>query len=106
MGFRSYTTYRINRAIFEASRALGSGFLEIELKCVESLSKLHESQILNYLKATGIQVGLLFNFKYPKAEIKRMVLGLKGINHLRSSACVCGKVKSSPDKYQKKIIKE
>ena len=49
----------------------------IELKAVENLSKLHEAQILNYLKATGIQVGLLVNFKHPKAEIKRMVLGLK-----------------------------
>jgi GxxExxY protein len=49
----------------------------IELKCVENFSKLHEAQILNYLKATGLQVGLLVNFKYPKAEIKRMVLGLK-----------------------------
>jgi len=29
------------------------------------------------MKATGIQVGLLVNFKHPKAEIKRMVLGLK-----------------------------
>ncbi|HEC98966.1 MAG TPA: GxxExxY protein [Proteobacteria bacterium] len=48
----------------------------IELKAVENLSKLHEAQILNYLKATGIQVGLLVNFKHPKAEIKRMVLGL------------------------------
>lgn len=49
----------------------------IELKAVENLSKLHEAQILNYLKATGIQVGLLVNFKHPKAEIKRMVLGLE-----------------------------
>ena len=49
----------------------------LELKAVENLSKLHEAQILNYLKATGIQVGLLVNFKHPKAEIKRMVLGLK-----------------------------
>jgi len=49
----------------------------IELKAVENLSKLQEAQILNYLKATGIQVGLLVNFKHPKAEIKRMVLGLK-----------------------------
>ncbi|MBC2716532.1 MAG: GxxExxY protein [Desulfobacteraceae bacterium] len=49
----------------------------IELKCVENFSKLNEAQILNYLKATGLQVGLLVNFKYPKAEIKRMVLGLK-----------------------------
>ena len=52
------------------------GRIIIELKCVENLSKLHEAQILNYLKATGLQVGLLVNFKYPKAEIKRMVLGL------------------------------
>ncbi len=49
----------------------------IELKAVENLSKLHEAQILNYLKATGIQVGLLVNFKHPKAEIKCMVLGLE-----------------------------
>ena len=49
----------------------------LELKAVENLSKLHEAQILNYLKATGIKVGLLVNFKHPKAEIKRMVLGLE-----------------------------
>lgn len=48
----------------------------IELKAVENLSKLHQAQMLNYLKATGIQVGLLVNFKHPKAEIKRMVFGL------------------------------
>jgi len=48
----------------------------IELKAVDNLSKLHQAQMLNYLKATGIQVGLLVNFKHPKAEIKRMVFGL------------------------------
>jgi GxxExxY protein len=48
----------------------------VELKTVEQLNKIHEAQLLNYLKATGIQVGLLVNFKYPKAEIKRMVLNL------------------------------
>jgi hypothetical protein len=31
---------------------------------------------LNYLKATGIKVGLLVNFRHIKAEIKRLVLGL------------------------------
>jgi hypothetical protein len=31
---------------------------------------------LNYLKATGIKVGLLVNFRHPKAEIKRLVLDL------------------------------
>lgn len=48
----------------------------VELKTVERLEKIHEAQLLNYLKATGIRVGLLVNFKHPKAEIKRMVLNL------------------------------
>ena len=48
----------------------------VELKTVEKLNKIHEAQLLNYLKATGIRVGLLVNFKHPKAEIKRMVLNL------------------------------
>jgi GxxExxY protein len=46
----------------------------IELKAVESLQKSHEAQLLNYLKATGYKVGLLINFTYPKAQIKRFVL--------------------------------
>ena len=48
----------------------------IELKTVESIKKIHEAQLLNYLKATGIKVGLLVNFKSMKAEIKRLVLDL------------------------------
>jgi GxxExxY protein len=46
----------------------------LELKAVESLQKIHEAQILNYLKATDYKIGLLINFTYPKAEIKRFVL--------------------------------
>ena len=49
----------------------------VELKTVESLNRIHEAQLLNYLKATGIQLGLLVNFTHPKAEIKRMVLDLQ-----------------------------
>jgi GxxExxY protein len=48
----------------------------VELKTVEELNRVHEAQLLNYLKATGIRVGLLVNFRHPKAEIKRMVLNL------------------------------
>jgi GxxExxY protein len=48
----------------------------VELKTVERLDKTHEAQLLNYLKATGFQVGLLVNFKNQKAEIKRMVFEL------------------------------
>ena len=45
----------------------------IELKAVEKLQKIHEAQILNYIKATGFKIGLLVNFTYPKAEIKRFI---------------------------------
>ena len=46
----------------------------LELKTVDELSKIHEAQLLNYLKATGLKVGLLVNFKDKKAKIRRMVL--------------------------------
>ncbi len=48
----------------------------VEIKTVEKLDKIHEAQLLNYLKATGIQVGILVNFRHAKAQIKRMVLNL------------------------------
>jgi len=44
----------------------------IELKAVELLVSEHESQILNYLKATEYEVGLLLNFG-KKAEIRRKI---------------------------------
>ena len=45
----------------------------LELKSVESLQKIHEAQLLNYLKASDYKIGLLVNFTHPKAEIKRFV---------------------------------
>jgi GxxExxY protein len=48
----------------------------VELKAIEKFEKVHEAQLLNYLKGTGIKVGLLVNMKFPKAEIKRMVFDL------------------------------
>ena len=48
----------------------------VELKTVEKLDNNHEAQLLNYLKATGVHVGLLVNFKNSRADIKRMVLDM------------------------------
>ncbi|MCD6264930.1 MAG: GxxExxY protein [Deltaproteobacteria bacterium] len=70
--------------VFYKEKVIGEYFADIlvegkvivELKTVETIDKIHEAQLLNYLKATGIQVGILVNFKHPKAEIKRMVLNL------------------------------
>jgi len=44
----------------------------LELKTAERISPLHESQLLHYLKATEVEVGLLLNFG-PKPEFKRML---------------------------------
>lgn len=46
----------------------------VELKAVESLAPAHVSQVLNYLKASGLQIGLLFNFAKPRLEYRRVLL--------------------------------
>jgi GxxExxY protein len=53
---------------------LVEGKVLLELKTVDQLAPIHEAQLLNYLKATGIQIGLLVNFKHPKVQIRRLVL--------------------------------
>jgi len=49
---------------------LVAGAVIVELKAVKRLLPEHEAQLLNYLKATPYEVGLLLNFG-PKPEIKR-----------------------------------
>ncbi len=43
----------------------------VELKAVKALAPEHLAQVMNYLKATGIEVGLLINFGSPKLEYRR-----------------------------------
>jgi GxxExxY protein len=57
---------------------LVEGKVIVELKTVEKIERIHEAQVLNYLKATGIQVGLLVNFRNSRAEIRRLVLNFEG----------------------------
>jgi len=115
--------FRIQGAVFEVSRQMGTGFLEavyqeclaielaaqeipfvasqpltlaykgqslkqsyrpdfvcfdriiVELKVVRELAPEHRAQVLNYLKATGLRLGLLVNFGCaPKARVERLVL--------------------------------
>lgn len=47
----------------------------LELKCVETVSSEHKAQLVNCLKATEIEFGLILNF-VPKAEISRKIYGL------------------------------
>jgi GxxExxY protein len=44
-----------------------------ELKAGQTIEPLHHAQLLNYLKATGVKVGLIINFGPKKVDLKRMV---------------------------------
>ena len=56
-----------------------------EMKTVNQLEKIHEAQLLNYLKAKDIEVGLLLNYG-PKPEIKRKFMD----NYKKSTEYFCG----------------
>ena len=47
----------------------------VEVKALSRLSSVEESQLLNYLKATGLKRGLLINFGAPSLQYKRLVWG-------------------------------
>ncbi|MDD5530169.1 MAG: GxxExxY protein [bacterium] len=74
-------TGKIIGAAFEVYKNLGYGFLEkvyknallVELKVEKEYNSKNEFQLLNYLKATNVKVGLLLIFGEKKCEVKRMV---------------------------------
>jgi GxxExxY protein len=75
---------------------LVSGSVIVELKAVRSLEPSHEAQILNYLKASVIEVGLLLNFG-PRPQVRRLAFSNTrkyrsdpASTYLRSSAFICG----------------
>ncbi len=51
------------------------GKIVLELKSTKCLTDEHRAQVLNYLKVTGLQLGLLVNFgSYPRLEWERIIL--------------------------------
>jgi GxxExxY protein len=46
----------------------------LETKCVEKIVDIHRAQVINYLKATGLKLGIIINFAKPKLEYERIVL--------------------------------
>ncbi len=53
---------------------LVEGAIVVELKAVSQLNSSHVGQLLNYLKASGLRVGLLFNFGRPRLEYRRVLI--------------------------------
>jgi len=50
------------------------GKIVVEIKAVSALADEHRAQLLNYLSATGCELGLLVNFgHYPKMEYERLI---------------------------------
>lgn len=64
-----YDEYRVGDYFADL---LIDGKIIVELKAVDTLSKDHENQLINYLKATEYEIGLLLNFG-KKPEIKRKI---------------------------------
>src|SRR5262245_39734652 len=64
-GVQLSTVYRADFLCYES--------VIVELKCLPKLTGREESQLINYLKASGLQVGLLINFGNPSLEFKRFV---------------------------------
>lgn len=50
-----------------------NGLVLLELKATETIAIAHEAQLLNYLRATSLEIGLILNFG-PKAQVRRLLL--------------------------------
>ena len=77
-------------SVFDLGNNVGEYFADIiveervilELKAAEALCEQHEAQLINYLRATSIEVGFLFNFGI-KPEFKRKVFENKYKNSVQ-----------------------
>jgi GxxExxY protein len=68
--------------VYFQERVIGQYFADIlvdnkmilELKTVDSITNVHKAQVMNYLRATGLHLGLILNFAKPRLVYQRIVL--------------------------------
>ncbi len=65
--------YRENVVGFYVTDLIVEDKLLVEIKALSQFSRQHDAQVMNYLKATGMKVGLLLNFGTSKLGIRRIV---------------------------------
>jgi len=51
-----------------------AGKVIVECKAISNMDSIHEAQLINYLKASGMHVGLLINFGRPTLQYRRLVV--------------------------------
>ena len=74
---KAITVYYENEVVGEfKADILVEDAVVLELKSVKEISQAHEVQLVNYLVATGKEVGLILNFGEQKVEIKRKIRAL------------------------------
>ena len=80
-GFRTEDTENTERNVNEIRSII------VEIHSVEQLARVHKKQVLNYLKLTGLKLGLLINFggEPLKGNIERLVVG--PIPDIKSPPC-------------------
>ena len=71
-----HTSYRADFICYEG--------IVVEIKAISQLTSKEESQIINYLKATKLEIGLLINFGTPSLEYKRFIFSNKSIKSAKS----------------------
>ena len=89
-GFKCEAQYKVK--VYFKGQEIGEYFADIlvnnhiilELKAVDSICNEHELQLINYLKATEIEVGLLLNFG-ERPQVRRKLFTNDRKNNLRSS---------------------
>src|SRR5215471_577396 len=60
--------------------------LLLEMKAIADLTRVDDAQLINELKATGFQRGLLLNFRAPSLQFKRLVLTSENLRKSAKSA--------------------
>ena len=71
MGFR--VQYRDKEVGIYYADIVVDGKVIVEVKSVDRLDDIHRAQLLNYLRLSGVKVGLLINFSKTKLEYERLV---------------------------------